>query len=188
MILTLSVPSEKKLKSGQEHTDYRGDEVHEAIYKAILRQAYASFKLLYGTFTQNFTGDSKMEQRETLMSVLEEHFSHYLENVSLQSAGILNFFGSVNYLPVNQSHFLRIQAFVNILEASFTELIADCVFLFNEQVVWSGLSAENLYPFYEYLKDEIFPKVVACGLQSDIMASGFQVKNFNKNCWKTPFI
>lgn len=178
MILTLSVPSEKKVKSGQEHTEYRGDEVHESIYKAILKQAYASFKLLNGTFVHNFDGNTKLEQRECLMGVLEEHFSHYLENVCLQSAGILNVFGSVNYLPVNQSHFLRIQAFVNILEATFSEQIADCVFLYNEQVVWSGLAADSLYPFYEYLKEEIFPKVVACGLQSDIMASGFQGSHY----------
>lgn len=178
MIFTLKVPSEKKLKLGQEQRDYRGDEMHESIHKAVLKQAYDSFILLHGTFIHNFHGTTIVEKRRRLKGVLEEYFHYYLENFPLQNSGIINALSSISYLPVSQSQFLSVQAFVNILEASFSEQISDCVFLFNKQVVWSGLAAGSLYPFYEYLKEKIFPKVKACGLQSDIMMSGFQGSHY----------
>lgn len=178
IILTLSVPSVKRIKLGQVENDYRGDEVHESTHKALLKQAYASFKLLYGTFRHNFNGATVLEQRKHLMVVLEEHFSDYLESFCLQSVGILNITNSVSYLPVNQLHFLRVQAFINILEATFSEQISECVFLYNKMVVWSGLAVESLSPFYEYLNKKVFSNVRACGLQNDIMVSGFQESHY----------
>lgn len=67
---------------------------------------------------------------------------------------------SIQYLPVNQTLFLRLHNFIKMIEATFST-IKTSVFLYNEQVVWSGINATDLYSVYEYLTSEIFPSLQA---------------------------
>lgn len=161
MILTLNVPFETL--DGNK-IEYHGEEMHENVYKALIKQYYNSFYLLHGGF------GSLGLNREGLCEVLKRHFDKFLQKVDF-TAEITNVWGSVQYFPVNQSHFLKIQTFINLVEATFENKIENCVFLYGNQVTWSGLIPENLYPFYSWLQRTVFPKLNLTGLQGDLVHS-----------------
>ena len=59
----------------------------------------------------------------------------YLLTLKLNQADILDVFNGIQFLPLDKNTFLRIQCFINLLEASFS-WIKHTVFLYNDQLVW----------------------------------------------------
>uniref|UniRef100_A0A1B0DBI4 CCZ1/INTU/HSP4 first Longin domain-containing protein n=1 Tax=Phlebotomus papatasi TaxID=29031 RepID=A0A1B0DBI4_PHLPP len=74
MVMTINVPFLVKLKDGMEYNEYRGDDVHDSIYGALLEQSYSMFRLFVGTFGENFLGDSLEEQSENLSQKFLQFF------------------------------------------------------------------------------------------------------------------
>lgn len=185
VVLTLAVPFETRTKDGKEYNEYRGDTVHERVYQMLLKQIYASFRLLNGSFESIYT--NYRCDRLSLMLCLESFFDRYLENFNLQNTGFYNVINSVHYLPVNQEQFFTIQTFISLVEATFEDQIENSVFLFNNRVVWSSLSPQNLYTFYDYLTDEVFPKLYLSGLQGDL-ANSFHPSQYGTFIVGPPFL
>lgn len=79
MAMTVNAPYDKKTRDGVEYKEYKGDDVHDKIYGAVLRQSYSMFRLFYGTFQDNFVGDSTEERSLALMGKFEDFFSEVLD-------------------------------------------------------------------------------------------------------------
>lgn len=47
---TINAPHDTKQKDNIEYNEYRGDEVHDKIYRSILKQTYRMFRLFCGSF------------------------------------------------------------------------------------------------------------------------------------------
>lgn len=75
MILTVNVPFETKTKDRGEYNEYKGDEVHDSIFQAVLKQSYKMFRLFMGTFQLNFIGDDLEQQTTNLISKLDHFYS-----------------------------------------------------------------------------------------------------------------
>ncbi|XP_063700719.1 vacuolar fusion protein CCZ1 homolog isoform X2 [Culicoides brevitarsis] len=157
MIFTLYVPYNVKLKLNQEQIDYRNDDAHIYVYYHMIQQIYASFKLLHGTLLSNFRGNTLTAQQENLSAVLDKFFNTFSINNYPKSTEIFNIFHSVNYFAVDKLNFLRHQAFSNMIKSTFSD-IDYSIFLFRQKILWSSLSSETLFNFYEYLKRERFLK------------------------------
>jgi hypothetical protein len=56
----------------------------------------------------------------------------------------------ISFLPLDKSLYLRVQSFVNSVENAFFDITYTC-FLYNYQLVWSGLEQDDLRTLYRYL-------------------------------------
>lgn len=72
----MNVPFETKTKDRGEYNEYKGDEVHDSIFQAVLKQSYNMVRLFMGTFQLNFIGDDLETKRINLISKLDRFYSH----------------------------------------------------------------------------------------------------------------
>ncbi|XP_059620060.1 vacuolar fusion protein CCZ1 homolog [Phlebotomus argentipes] len=172
MVLTINVPFLVKLKDGVEYTEYRGDDVHDSICGAVLEQAYSMFRLFVGTFKENFSGQSLDEQMGNLSQKLQQFFSKYILTMRIANSDIIDVTRTIQYLPLNQTLFLRVHNFISMIESTF-DCVKRCIFLYNEQIVWSGINPRDLYCIYEYLSGTIFPKMLQSDLQGGSVSRNY---------------
>lgn len=162
MVMVVSIPFKEKAKEGQNVTEYRDDHVQDSVYESILQQAYKMFKLFNGTFTTILNrADGNVE---SLKQRLDHFYCKYLLTLKLPQGDILDVFNGITFLPLDKNTYLRIQCFINNLEASFP-FIKYTAFLYNEKLVWSGLEQEDMRIMYRYLTASLFPTYLEQELQ-----------------------
>ncbi|XP_005097300.1 vacuolar fusion protein CCZ1 homolog [Aplysia californica] len=162
MVMSVSIPFKEKVKDGQTVTEYRDDHVQDSVFECILRQAYKMFKLFNGTFTTILMrADGNVD---SLKQRLEHFYSKYLLTLKLPQGDILDVFNGITFLPLDKNTYLRIQCFINTLEATFP-FIKYTSFLYNEKLVWSGLEQEDMRIMYRYLTASLFPTYLEQELQ-----------------------
>lgn len=155
MVMVLNVPKEFKLKDGVEVADYRGGEVSDRIYHAVLRQCYHMYRFhhgqLQGKLTVNSSADAAEQQRLHLADELKEFYERYLINLKeLQNCDIVDMLHSIQYLALDKALFLRAHNF-SMLCDTFPAL-KECIMLYNDQVVCGGkLSASDLYSLHAHI-------------------------------------
>lgn len=155
MTMVLNVPFERKTRESGDYNEYHGDEIHDTIYQAVLRQSYRLFRLFHGTYQSNLKPGEDLDSVANLIGKLELFYCKYILHLKLKDCDVLDAFGSVQYLPLNQLLFLRVQNFINMIEATF-DPIKQCIFLYDDQIIWSGVNPHDLYTIYEYLNGPIF--------------------------------
>ncbi|GAB0096920.1 CCZ1 [Sergentomyia squamirostris] len=170
MVMTINVPYVVKTKENVEYNEYRGEDVHDAIYEALLEQSYNMFRLFVGTFADNSVcGDTA-----NLSQKLLTFFSKYVLTLRIANSDVMDITKTIQYLPLNQALFLRVHNFINMIESTF-EVVKRCIFLYNEQLVWSGLNPRDLYCVYEYLGGTVFPKMLHSDLQGGSVSRNYML-------------
>ncbi|XP_058833549.1 vacuolar fusion protein CCZ1 homolog [Topomyia yanbarensis] len=154
MVMILNVPFERKSRDSGDYNEYHGDDIHDIVYRAVLKHSYRLFHLFNGTFESNLAGED-LSAVANLIGHLEEFYGKYILQLKLKDCDVLDALGSVQYLPLNQLLFLRVQNFINMIEATF-EPIKQCIFLYDEHIIWSGINPTDLYTIYEYLNGSMF--------------------------------
>nr|XP_022313325.1 vacuolar fusion protein CCZ1 homolog isoform X2 [Crassostrea virginica] len=168
MIMTVSVPFTEKTKDGHLVQEYHEEDVQDPVYEAILQQAYRMFQLFNGTFT------SILERTGNNVKVLQQRLEHfyvrYLQTLRLPQGDILDIFSGIHFMPLDKNTYLHVQCFINLLEASFPS-VKYTAFLYNDQLVWSGLDQEDMRIIYKYLITSLFPSYQEQELQSTTSVS-----------------
>jgi len=82
----------------------------------------------------------------------------------------------VEFLPVNKNIYLQIQCYINNNEQIYKEYIRHTMFLFNGNIVWSGLEQEDMKPMYLFLKRTLK------NLSPDRRGIIYGPKSLEKNC------
>nr|KAG5710418.1 hypothetical protein BaRGS_022236 [Batillaria attramentaria] len=80
----------------------------------------------------------------------------YLLTLKLSQCDLLDVFNGIHFLPLDKNTYLRIQCFINQLEAAFPT-VKYTAFLYNDKLVWSGLEQEDMRTMYLYLTTSLFP-------------------------------
>ncbi|XP_076043499.1 vacuolar fusion protein CCZ1 isoform X2 [Oratosquilla oratoria] len=78
----------------------------------------------------------------------------YLTSVNVSQGDILDVWSGVSFLPLDKQTFLRVHCCLSLLQAT-VPAIAHTAFLFNTNIVWCGLCAEDLRSLSHYLKTQI---------------------------------
>lgn len=155
MVLTLNVPFERKEKDGRESIDYYSDDVHESVYKNILKQSYYSYRMFNDTFYSNSViGDMCDERHENLKASIENHMMRNLPRLNLHSADFLDVIQCLQYQPVTHLLFFRIVNFVNMLTSSHIR-VKHCVFLHNQEIIYSTLKPMDLIVLNDHISMQI---------------------------------
>ncbi|XP_066583435.1 vacuolar fusion protein CCZ1 homolog [Prorops nasuta] len=155
MIMIVGLPYVWKEKDDTKYKDYQADEVSSKVCQAVLKQAYLMFRLFMGSF------DTIINEPEcgsvTLLKLKLDHFySRYLLSLKLNNSDILDIFQGLQFLPLDKTTFLKVQCFMNLIEAMFSQ-VKYTAFLYNDQVVWSGLEPEDMQVVYNYLVNTLLP-------------------------------
>uniref|UniRef100_A0A668AE01 CCZ1 homolog, vacuolar protein trafficking and biogenesis associated n=2 Tax=Myripristis murdjan TaxID=586833 RepID=A0A668AE01_9TELE len=124
---------EKPNKDGKPPTiEYQEEEILDTVYGAVLRQCYSIVML---------------SQRGCIELGL------HLES----SCDLLDVFGGISFFPLDKMTYLKIQSFVNRVEESLS-LVKYTAFLYNDQLIWSGLEQDDMRILYKYLTTSLFPR------------------------------
>lgn len=79
MVMTLNVPYEVKVKDKEsEYNEYKGDDVMDSVYQAVLKQSYKMFRLFMGSFNNNFIGKNE----DQCVTHLREKLHHFFSKVN----------------------------------------------------------------------------------------------------------
>ncbi|XP_076310218.1 vacuolar fusion protein CCZ1 isoform X2 [Tachypleus tridentatus] len=161
MAMTVNVPTQQRTRDGQVYIEYLADDVQDHVYKSVLKTSYLMFRLFNGTFQRIL---SKSENVEMLKEKLLAFYKKYLPVLKLSQADLLDVYQGIHFLPLDKYAFLKVQCFVNLLEANFSH-IKYTAFLYNDQLVWSGLEQDNMQVLYMYLTLSLIPSFLETEIQ-----------------------
>lgn len=153
-------PYERKEKDKKEYIEYSSDDAHETVFKKIIQRSYSHFRLFFNTFLHNMTGRELEDRLTSLREKLETFYTKYLLTLNLHNADIIDSIECLQFKPVTHLIFFRIVNFLNMLTSIKTLSIKKCIFLFNQEVVYSSISPMDLYVMSEFLNDSLFPKFI----------------------------
>ncbi|XP_063221462.1 vacuolar fusion protein CCZ1 homolog isoform X1 [Bacillus rossius redtenbacheri] len=181
MVMTVNVPAVTKTKDGVEYVEYQSDDVQDNVFRSVLCQSYRMFRLFKGSFGHILS--SHAGDVELLRLKLEHFFSRYLTTLKLNHCDILDVFQGIQFLPLDKQTFLRVQCFVNLVEAMFPR-VRHTAFLYNDQLVWSGLEPDDMQVVYRYLVTSLLPTHLETELQGGSMprhpASPFTTTHYGR--------
>uniref|UniRef100_A0A8C2ZBE3 CCZ1 homolog, vacuolar protein trafficking and biogenesis associated n=1 Tax=Cyclopterus lumpus TaxID=8103 RepID=A0A8C2ZBE3_CYCLU len=142
---------EKPNKDGKPPTvEYQEEEIIDPLLTLI---TFLVLQLFNGTFGRQMEAGGV----ELLIQKLEKFFYRYLQTLHLQSCDLLDVFGGISFFPLDKMTYLKIQSFVNRVEESLS-LIKYTAFLYNDQLIWSGLEQDDMRILYKYLTTSLFPR------------------------------
>ncbi|XP_023243814.1 vacuolar fusion protein CCZ1 homolog [Centruroides sculpturatus] len=160
MVMSLSIPFQQKLRDGQLYPDYYAEEVQDHVFQALLKALYKMFRLIMGTFKHNLEHGGI----EYLKQKLEIFYLRYLPKIKFHQVDLLDVFQGIQFLPLEKYPFLKIQCFISLTEATFSQ-IKYTAFLYNDQLVWSGLNQEDMQVLYRFLICHLIPSFLESELQ-----------------------
>ncbi|KAK5639874.1 hypothetical protein RI129_010685 [Pyrocoelia pectoralis] len=160
MVITINLPYINKTKNDSTVVEYIEEDVHDTVYRAILKQAYCMYRLFSGTYSST----EQQHSITTLRSKLEHFFSAYLKTLNLTNCDILNVFAGIHFLPLDKQNFLNVQCFINALECNYP-IIEYVSFLFNDSLIWSGIEPDDTQIIYQYLIGTLLPANIETELQ-----------------------
>lgn len=157
MVLTVNVPYIERPCEGTTSAgvEYQEDDVQDHVYQAVLRQSYNTFRLFNGTF-QHITAKVDVSG---LKIRLEHFFLKFLPALRLSQTDILDVFNGIQFQPLDKNTYLRVQCFINQLEATIPEVLYS-ILLYNDSLVWSGLEQDDIRVLYSYLTTSLFPACI----------------------------
>ncbi|XP_070951458.1 vacuolar fusion protein CCZ1 homolog B isoform X1 [Macaca nemestrina] len=144
---------EKQSKDGKQVIEYQEEELLDKVYSSVLQQCYSMYKLFNGTFLKAMEDGGL----ELLKERLEKFFHRYLQTLHLQSCDLLDIFGGISFFPLDKMTYLKIQSFINRMEESLS-IVKYTAFLYNDQLIWSGLEQDDMRILYKYLTTSLFPR------------------------------
>ncbi|XP_051789628.1 LOW QUALITY PROTEIN: vacuolar fusion protein CCZ1 homolog [Erpetoichthys calabaricus] len=154
MVMVVKNPMiERPSKGGKPDLEYQEEEMLDSVYGAVLQQCYNMYKLFNGRFSKAMDEGGVALLRERL----EKFFYRYLQALHLGSCDLLDVFGGISFFPLDKMTYLKIQSFVNQMEQSLN-LVKYTAFLYNDQLIWSGLEQDDMRILYKYLTTSLFPR------------------------------
>lgn len=103
-------------------------------------------------------GEEIEEKLCCLRAKLNNFYMKYLLSWNLHNADISDAIECLQYKPVTHLIFFRIVNLMNMVTSIKNLKIKKCIFLHNQEVVYSCVDPDNLYIISEYLNDSLFPK------------------------------
>jgi len=148
MVLVVKNPTSTRTdKDGKKTTMVHEHEVKDDVLQALLRQAYALFRLFNGTFESVINSFSV----KTLRDKMELFFPRYVEKLDIGASNCFDTLDGIQFLPVDKETYLLIQCFVNLTENGFSKQIKHIAFLYEDHLVWSGLEQDDMRSLYRYV-------------------------------------
>ena len=163
---------ESSAHKDQHYIEYQDDELNDYLVQTVMKQIYESFFLFHGSLQSIWEKSGK--NLSHLRSVCSGFFGWFLPSLKFSMINLIELFGGIQYLSVDQSTYMAAQSFVNhVLSCDLS--CKHILFLFNEQLISSSLDLNNTRIIYRYLISSVIPEV-----SSEEMSEPFRTKVLKK--------
>mmetsp|Transcript_7492 Transcript_7492/g.31726 ORF Transcript_7492/g.31726 Transcript_7492/m.31726 type:complete len:450 (+) Transcript_7492:94-1443(+) len=148
MVLTVKNPSEtKRSKENKTMTRWREGALNDMALRGVVEQAYSMFRMFHGTMAALAQREGVQALRDTLKTFLAQ----YLLTLDIERLNLVKSLEGIQFLPVDKNVYLRIVSCVNLINNTFPQ-VRECVFLFKDHLVWSGLEQEDIRVLFRFLR------------------------------------
>ncbi|KAJ2949148.1 hypothetical protein O0L34_g6088 [Tuta absoluta] len=159
MVLVVRIPYTTKALSAIGET--QSEVVEPSVMYDLLKSAYRMFRMFKGPF--------KSISHEDIYTTCEQFFTPYIMSRHL-SNDVTDVVQGINYLPLDKNSFFKVVCFIDLLEVNYPDF--KCIsFVYNEQLLWNGLSKEDMLTLYQYLVQSLLPKQVEKEIQGGAIAA-----------------
>ncbi|CAG5046000.1 unnamed protein product [Parnassius apollo] len=153
MVLVVRMPY--ATKSMSSIGEKRGDMIQPVMMQNLLVTAYKMFRMFVGLFTDITAED--------IYTKCQQFFTPYILSRNITN-DVTNVIQGINYLPLEKNSFFKVVCFIDLLEINYPDF--KCIaFIYNEQLIWNGLSTDNMLTLYQYLVQSLLPKQVEKEIQ-----------------------
>lgn len=166
MVLVVKMPYTTKALSAIGETS--GEVIDPSVIYDLLVSAYKMFRM--------FRGSLKEIPCNEIYSICEKFFTPYITSRSLinDKSDIIQ---GINYLPLDKNSFFKVMCFIDLLEINYPDF--KCVsFVFNDQLIWNGLSKDDMLTLYQYLVQTVLPKEVEKEIQGGAVTAAQKLGRF----------
>lgn len=162
------------------------------MFKKIVQRAYLNFRLFCNTFESHLGEQINDAKIDNLRTKLENFYTKYLLTMNLHNSDLLDAIQCLQYKAVPHTTFFRIVNFINMLTSMKNLRIKKCIFLFNQEVVYSSINPLDLFIINEYMTEYLFPKFFQLrnnqSYDIDKNVGGFITENENESLTNAPKI
>ncbi|XP_050533567.1 vacuolar fusion protein CCZ1 homolog [Daktulosphaira vitifoliae] len=146
--------SSQKSSETQNNVEYCTYNLQEPIYLSILKHWYYTFLMIVGSMTDimNESGPDK------LRLLLKQFYNKYLQISNVSNYTFMDLFHGISFLPLDNTVHLYAQSFLNTIENSFIQ-VNYTLLLYNDSLVWSGLSKQQTQLVYSYILMWVLPDI-----------------------------
>ncbi|XP_025417256.1 vacuolar fusion protein CCZ1 homolog isoform X2 [Sipha flava] len=157
MVITVSAACKSKSKSPESPDEpvYCTYNLQEPIYLAVLKHWYQTFQMTVGNMTKIMNDNDP----DYLRLMLNKFYNKYLLSVDLSSHTFMDMFQGISFLPLDNVIHLYAQSFLNSIENTFQQ-VNFTMLLYNDSLVWSGLSKRQTQLVYSYILMWVLPEMV----------------------------
>ncbi|XP_050436347.1 vacuolar fusion protein CCZ1 homolog [Adelges cooleyi] len=154
IVITLSATCKSKPKSPEstDEPEYCTHNLQEPIYMAILKHWYHTFQMVVGSMTDVMNEISP----DHLRLMLDQFYNKYLQSTNISTYTFMDMFQGISFLPLDNNVHLYAQSFLNSIENSFQQ-VKYTMLLYNDSLVWSGLSKRQTQLIYSYIIMWVLP-------------------------------
>lgn len=151
-VMTVSNPWNEVMNDNQPVKEYHEENIKDIVLKAVLKRAYQMFKIFMGSLESIVS----VEGVESLKLKLKDFYYKYLPDIDIEHRDIVDVFNGVVFLPTEKTTHLKIQSFLNSVTSTFPE-IKYTVLMYEDKLLWSGLTRDDTRVMYAYLANKLLP-------------------------------
>ncbi|KAM3965217.1 vacuolar fusion protein CCZ1 [Aphomia sociella] len=159
MVLVVRIPYTTKALSAIGET--KGEMIEPTVMHDLLVTAYKMFRMFMGSFQ-----DIPIEE---IYTTCEEFFAPFILSKNLTN-DIADVVQGINYTPLDKNSFFKVICFIDLLEINYPDFKCIC-FIYNDQLIWNGLSKNDMLTLYQYLVQTLLPTQVEKEIQGDAVAA-----------------
>ncbi|KAL0883097.1 hypothetical protein ABMA27_016561 [Loxostege sticticalis] len=159
MVLVVRIPYTTKAVSAIG--EGRAEFLDPSVMNDLLVSAYKMFRMFMGPFK-----DIPIEE---IYSTCDEFFAPFIMSRNLTN-DISDVIQGISYLPLDKNCFFKVMCFIDLLEVNYPDF--KCIsFVYNDQLIWNGLSSNDMLTLYQYLVQTLLPKQVEKEIQGGAIAA-----------------
>jgi len=156
IVMTVSAKCKSKQKSSESPDEpvYCTYNLQEPIYLAILKHWYHTFQMTVGNMTKLLNNNDP----DHLRLMLTKFYNKYLHSTDVSNHTFMDMFQGIIFLPLDNGIHLYAQSFLNAIENKFHQ-VNFSMLLYNDSLVWSGLSKRQTQLVYSYILMWVLPEM-----------------------------
>ncbi|CAF0794211.1 unnamed protein product [Adineta ricciae] len=153
--MTLHVPVVEQKKDDKCFLEYLDERINDRVMLPILKMSYRYFALQYGTISALIQRTSVENARNVLKEYFDKFIECHLHRMIHHATFDSSFFG-IHFISLDKQIYLKFQAVLRRWELQFASL-NETVFIYRNQLVWSGLNQDDTTLIYSFFRLYYWP-------------------------------
>lgn len=142
----------------QQIIEYFDEDLNDHFLKLIIKQIHETFYLFKGSLANLCRRNG--QNLDLIRKQCASFFDWFLPTIKISSINLVELFGAITYLPLDNITYIETQSFLNHITLC-DEFCKYILFLYNDQLIFSSLDLLNTKIIYRYLITQVIQEAVA---------------------------